>query len=552
MALSGVTAGLLLAVGPPVGSGLVAAGLAVRLSGRGHDTTAETSVYTDLRRPYRWSCVVFAVGAIVCGAVRSQVAGPGDVVTTAFALTTFTFSLPWTVFALNYVGRGTLLTTRRIQLGTAYIAVLVLTGVLDTAVVRSALWPYPDLSVVNALIILGVAVFVFGASGLVLLSTYRHSTLTLSHGAVATLPPLELLFALQITSAIGSSLALLTDVLMSVAWLIGAGALVVATTHYDVLTVRPGTGVAGERAAVREIDEAIVTVEQNGELARANTVAFDLFGERLGDEPFADIVGYEPPTLSDREQIECWTEDGRRQFDPRVAELVTDYNEVFGYTVVLIDITDREIRRQRIEVLNRVLRHNTRNSLDVINADAERLADEDRAASILETTDRLERLTADARRIESLLGRTQDERSAVALATVVAAVTTEMADEHPEASVSVELPNLSVRVDDELCRFALRNAVENAIVHNDGAEPRVEVRGTKTDAGVRLIVADDGPGIPDAERAAIDRRSESQLSHGSSLGLWGINWAVQQLGGKLSFRDSDLGGTAVVIELATN
>ena len=128
-------------------------------------------------------------------------------------------------------------------------------------------------------------------------------------------------------------------------------------------------------------------------------------------------------------------------------------------------------------------------------------------------------------------------------------MTTAIADAHPAASVSVELTDLSVGVDAELCRFALRNVVENAIVHNDGTEPRVEVRGTETEAGARLVVADDGPGIPETELAVAERRSESQLSHASSLGLRGTNWAVQRLGGDLSFRDSDLGGTAVVIEL---
>lgn len=549
MVLSQVPARLLLATGPPVVAALITAGLVVRLSRSRDETAGETRVYTDLRRPYLLSCVVFAFGATLYGAVRAWVGAPTEAATTTFALTTFAFSLPWTLFALNYVGRGDLLTGRRIYVGVLYIGLLLTTGVLDVPLVRSALGPYPDLSVVNSIVVLGVAVVVFAASGLVLLSAYRHSTLTLSHGAIAVLPVLEPLFALQVTRPTQRSLALFNDVIVSGASLVVAAALVLATTRYDVLAVRPGTGTAGERAAVREMNEAIVTVEHDGTLARANSAATDLFGERLADEPFADIVGYEPPALADQETIECWTAAGRKQFDPRVTELVTDYEEVFGFTVVLIDITDREIRRQRIEVLNRILRHNIRNSLDVINADAELVADRDRAASILDATDTLERLSADAARIESLLRRPQAERSRVDCTTVVAAVAADIADDHPDASVSVTLPDVSVAVDADLCRFAVRNVVENAIVHNDGPKPRVEIRGTETEAGARLVVADDGPGIPEAERAVIERRSESPHSHASSLGLWGTNWAIQQLGGELSFRDSDLGGTAVVIEL---
>jgi signal transduction histidine kinase len=87
------------------------------------------------------------------------------------------------------------------------------------------------------------------------------------------------------------------------------------------------------------------------------------------------------------------------------------------------------------------------------------------------------------------------------------------------------------------------------VVHNDGPEPRVSVRVTATGTGTRVVVADDGPGIPEAERSVIESSTESPLSHASGIGLWGASWAVQQLGGDLSFEESDLGGTAVVVEL---
>ena len=126
-----------------------------------------------------------------------------------------------------------------------------------------------------------------------------------------------------------------------------------------------------------------------------------------------------------------------------------------------------------------------------------------------------------------------------------------MATEHTATSIVVDVPDLSASVDSELFRYAFQNVVENAIVHNTALEPRVDVRGRNTEAGIWLVVADNGPGIPESERAVIERGSESQLSHASSLGLWGISWAIQQLGGELSFAESELGGTAVVIELPT-
>lgn len=536
----------LLAVAPALVASGVVTWFTLQLSRQGRDTSTEA--YTDLWRPYRWVCVIFAVGAITYGGIRFQAGGLTDGVFVTFALTVFTFSLPWTLFAINYVGRGSLITTRRIYIASIYIGVANLSVVLNIERVQSLLGPYPDLGILSSLLSLGILLVVISACSLILLSTYRHAELGLSHGGVAMFPVLAFVFAAQVTR---QSIPLFSEAVMSVTWVAGATALVLAPDRYDLLAMRPGTGTVGERAAVREMDEAIVTVERDGTLARANDTARGLFGDRLDGDSFADLVGCELPELGDRETVECWTADGRKQFDPRVTVLVNDYDEVYGYTVTLIDITDREIRRQRIEVLNRILRHNIRNNLDVIKADAEVVADEERATSILDTTDTLERLSADARRIESLLRRSQGERSTADLATVVTSVVNNLAEDHPEATISVDLGALSAKIDAELCRFALRNIVENAIIHNDGDDPRVEVRGKETDNGARLIVADNGPGIPESERSVIERQAESPQEHASSLGLWGTNWAVQQLGGELSFRQSDLGGTAVVIELPT-
>jgi signal transduction histidine kinase len=95
----------------------------------------------------------------------------------------------------------------------------------------------------------------------------------------------------------------------------------------------------------------------------------------------------------------------------------------------------------------------------------------------------------------------------------------------------------------------LEQLVENALEHNNAQRPHVEVSGKKTVTGIQLVVADNGPGIPAAERDVITAASEHDLAHGSSLGLWGANWAVQTLGGDLDFDSSDDGGTAVLIEL---
>jgi signal transduction histidine kinase len=58
-------------------------------------------------------------------------------------------------------------------------------------------------------------------------------------------------------------------------------------------------------------------------------------------------------------------------------------------------------------------------------------------------------------------------------------------------------------------------------------------------------VRDDGPGLPEHERAVLDAETETALEHGSGLGLWLARWGTARLGGELTV-ETDGGTTATV------
>lgn len=529
-----------------------------------------TPGYTDLARPFAATLAALAVCAVGYAATRLL----WTEATAISFVVLFVVMVPWTVFALRYVGRGHLVTRRRYLAACVLVAALV----VEAAVRLEGPPEFPPpvshvtgvASSVVALAMLGV---VSVAAGLVVSSTYRHRSLSPGHGLIAVLPVAELVVAVQVTRP---STPLANDVVLGVTFLAIAATTALAVGRYDVAGVRPGTGTLGERAAVADLDEAVFVLDRAGTVARANAAAESLFDPDPGGTPFEAVVGVDLASVRSSDTVACWTDRGRRQFDPRVVELDNDAGETLGYTVTLIDVTDREIRRQRIQVLNRILRHNIRNDLDVIDAHAEHLADgtadgdgnengngnesgvetadaadDSHVATIRAVTDDLERLSTDARRIESLMRRSPDDRTDVALAPLVEAVVADVRTAHPDvdASVAVSVPDVTVRTDPHLCRYALGNVVENALEHTDSRTPRVEVTGRETGDGVRVVVADDGPGIPEAEVAVIEASGEDPHAHASRLGLWGTNWAVQSLGGRLSFGESDLGGAAVAIHL---
>jgi len=359
-----------------------------------------------------------------------------------------------------------------------------------------------------------------------------------------------LLFPAQLTRP---DLPVFSATVVSLSYAAFAGTAVAAVTQYDVLGVRPGTGTLGERKVVTEMSEPVLVVGPQGTIGRSNETARELFGADIDGSQFADVLGCSVTDLADEETIERWTDRGRVRFDPRVSTL-TGGGQTIGYAVTLIDVTDRELRKQRIQVLNRILRHNIRNDLDVIRAraeavDSDDLPTEEQVETILDVADGLEEMSADARRIQKLIQRPQGE-ICVDLAALVETVIETVDEATPKRpAVSVDVPSLRLKLDEELLQFALRNLVENAVEHNDAPEPRVEVRATTTETGLRLVVADDGPGVPESERAVIETGRESPLAHATTIGLWGTNWAVQSLGGELSFEESDLGGAAVYVDI---
>ncbi|HEV2301144.1 MAG TPA: HAMP domain-containing sensor histidine kinase [Stellaceae bacterium] len=154
---------------------------------------------------------------------------------------------------------------------------------------------------------------------------------------------------------------------------------------------------------------------------------------------------------------------------------------------------------------------------------------------------------------EAEAGARRQSFAPVALADVVADVV-ELYDAAAEArgiALSTEIdPAAAILGDRHLMASAVANLLDNALKYaGDGAKVRIAVH--REEENVALTVADNGPGVPAAERARIVERfyrlDRSRSLPGNGLGLSIVSAVSALHGGKLSLEDAAPGLSARIV-----
>lgn len=221
------------------------------------------------------------------------------------------------------------------------------------------------------------------------------------------------------------------------------------------------------------------------------------------NERFAARLGYEREALAGRALGEFYAPDSadrfygggyerarRGEFDRAERELVARDGTVVhavprrgdaeGVAALYVDVTERKRREQHVQVLNRVMRHNIRNDLNVLYGHAEMLfdsADDEvrRSARVIgRTVERWLDLTEKTKEIERLFdedcGRTRPVREILheAQTNVELAFVSATGETEIDVDPALPLPARLLAAVEELC--------ENGVKHDDGSDPTVLVR----------------------------------------------------------------------------
>lgn len=344
---------------------------------------------------------------------------------------------------------------------------------------------------------------------------------------------------------------------------------------------------------LRTITSGVLTIDPSGRLAYINPMAEKLLGisgRRTLGLPGLEAIRATAPLLADalvsamrrrqriaRSEGTVTNPDGTQfPIGLSVTTLERSGESSPSVTAIFADISDQKrlqelhLRAERLEAvaeLSASLAHEIRNPLASIRSSVEQLSrspranDDERflAQLIVRESDRLSRLLS-----EFLdFSRVRVTRSApMDLQTVVRGAL-RLVKEHPDcdagAILTVTGDAVTIEGDEDLLHRVMLNLTLNAVQAAKGpvrvtittgvAAPGELPSGAALDRAAKIVVADDGPGIPEEVRPRLFEPFVTGRIGGSGLGLSIVQRAVEAHRG-LVFVDSTLGaGTTFTIYL---
>ncbi|MDZ7849370.1 MAG: PAS domain-containing protein [Halodesulfurarchaeum sp.] len=330
------------------------------------------------------------------------------------------------------------------------------------------------------------------------------------------------------------------------------------------------------KAHAEESEKAIVITDLDGTIQYVNPTF-----ERLNEYTAAEAIGRNPRILKSGQQddefyAELW--ETITAGDVWDAEIVnkTKYGELYEakqtitpvwdvddeithFVGIIEDVTENVLTRKALDVMNRVIRHNLRSAITVIDGHAALLEDGEldpnaRRASVAAIRDQ----AASMQKIGEKTGKISSIRD---LAKVrekwerpdMVSFFETYQRQYPGAEISCtvgDIGDIQIR-NTALFKNAMDEAVSNAIQHTDQSPPKVSITVQRDRDGdqIQITIADNGPGMSEFERKAIQSAEQTPLGHSLGVGLWIMEWSAKTLGGELAITDNKPRGCVVTFWL---
>jgi len=223
-----------------------------------------------------------------------------------------------------------------------------------------------------------------------------------------------------------------------------------------------------------------------------------------------------------------------------VAALVGAFNALRLRVTAMLDEKDRMLG---------AIGHDLRTPLAALRVRIESVEDDTDRTRMADTIAEMNRTLDDILSL-ARLGRPSEPPTDVDLAALVDAVVEDFRDIGDDVTF-VEAGRLRMHLRPSLIRRAVRNLIENAVKYGVSAEVRVEADARR----VAIVVADQGPGIPEDRMGDVFdaftrlETSRNRETGGIGLGLALARAIIREAGGEIRLVNRTGGGLDAIIEL---
>jgi nitrogen-specific signal transduction histidine kinase len=332
----------------------------------------------------------------------------------------------------------------------------------------------------------------------------------------------------------------------------------------------------------RNMPAGLLVVNATGIISTSNPAAEQVLGIRgLGFRRYSEALG--PSSKLTALVAECLS-NGRifrreevehvppavdiRHLGVTISPIRRGEGKISGAICLLTDLTELAALQQRMQLkenlaalgeLSAGIAHEFKNALATISGYAQMIQSESPKGEAAEHADRILQQTRNITHVVTEFLKyarpLEIPDESVALEQMVERVVSEVGESLPQVQVRFEGSFGAVEGDEGLLRQALLNLVRNAaeacaLAADQG---KVLVRGEAVrieEAGFqRIVIQDDGPGIPAAALPKLFRPFFTTKANGTGLGLAVVQKIVVQHGGQVEARNRREGGAEFIVTL---
>lgn len=330
-----------------------------------------------------------------------------------------------------------------------------------------------------------------------------------------------------------------------------------AMTRFQLFEANPAPIREARFTVFEQLQDGALVVDSRNAIVEMNSQAEQIFEtpsrELLGThvEEIIPDIGANLRSQSGSGQSVYRPENSASTYDISVTQLTNMRGQTTGRIITLHDISEYIRQQQRLEVLNRVFRHNIRTNTQIIIGKAEYLAShnsEAAASAVQENALEIENVSQKVRTVLEIFEQSREQIRPIPLDETLNNCTATIQDSYPDVTIDPGLSGEEVYVSDIVEKVFI-NLLENAAEHNTNSDPHVWIDVHAVDGQAQIVVADNGPGIDDQELSLLEEGKETPLEHGTGFGLAIIVWGTAIAGGEITFENNDREGLKITLTI---